>query len=319
MEREIGTLKTWDNEKAYGFIQPHNDNADMFVHGTSLPPHQRRPRPGDVLTYEVAIDEKGRYVASSTKIAGIAWSWFTSVGICLAASLGLYAYLAIQKIVPFTPLSIYLGMSLLTIWAYSHDKRAAQLGHWRIPEMRLHILELLGGWPGAFFAQRYYRHKLRKLSYQIMFWMIVAGHCVLGYYAMRHHEQYQHVVTVNVQSIIHSLRGQFERHSLKTAERAETSHSTTPSRPFSRSRVVPVQNARILGGIVKEIRPQQGVVVALQSGTGSEGIIQKNTLVHNFASTFTPGEHIAVAIQTITIEGKQKHIDLILVENHSRE
>jgi len=52
----------------------------------------------------------------------------------------------------------------------------------------------------------------------------------------------------------------------------------------------------------------------LQSGTGVEGIIDKSTLVNNFATRFTPGERVQVAIHTITIEGKHKRIDLILVE-----
>jgi uncharacterized membrane protein YsdA (DUF1294 family) len=35
------------------------------------------------------------------------------------------------------------------------------------------VLELLGGWPAAFLAQRYIRHKTKKLSYRITFWLII--------------------------------------------------------------------------------------------------------------------------------------------------
>jgi len=49
-------------------------------------------------------------------------------------------------------------------------------GALRIPEFNLHLLELLGGWPGAFLAQRRLRHKCAKARYQIVFWLIVLLH-----------------------------------------------------------------------------------------------------------------------------------------------
>ncbi len=56
---------------------------------------------------------------------------------------------------------------------YAVDKRRAEEGLWRIPEANLHLLELLGGWPGAFLAQRHLRHKCSKGGYQFVFWLIV--------------------------------------------------------------------------------------------------------------------------------------------------
>ena len=43
-------------------------------------------------------------------------------------------------------------------------------------EAQLHLLELLGGWPGALLAQRRLRHKCSKRSYQIVFWLIVLAY-----------------------------------------------------------------------------------------------------------------------------------------------
>jgi len=40
----------------------------------------------------------------------------------------------------------------------------------------LHLLELLGGWPGAFLAQRRLRHKCSKRRYQFVFWLIVLAY-----------------------------------------------------------------------------------------------------------------------------------------------
>jgi uncharacterized membrane protein YsdA (DUF1294 family) len=64
-------------------------------------------------------------------------------------------------------------ISALTYWVYARDKRRAENGEWRVPEARLHLLDLLGGWPGGFLAQRRLRHKCSKGSYQFVFWLIV--------------------------------------------------------------------------------------------------------------------------------------------------
>jgi uncharacterized membrane protein YsdA (DUF1294 family) len=70
----------------------------------------------------------------------------------------------------------YALVSLLTLVVYAWDKRAARRGGRRTPEATLHLLELLGGWPGALVAQRLIRHKNAKPGYQIVFWLIVALH-----------------------------------------------------------------------------------------------------------------------------------------------
>lgn len=88
------------------------------------------------------------------------------------------------------PLAVVLGyglMSLVTFLAYVLDKRAARLGRPRTPENTLHLLELLGGWPGAFVAQRTVRHKNAKAAYQVVFWLIVALHAAAWVAVWRFH------------------------------------------------------------------------------------------------------------------------------------
>ena len=63
--------------------------------------------------------------------------------------------------------------SLVTFTLYASDKRRATRGARRIPEKVLHLCSLLGGWPGAFLAQRLLRHKNAKTSFQVVFWLIV--------------------------------------------------------------------------------------------------------------------------------------------------
>jgi uncharacterized membrane protein YsdA (DUF1294 family) len=65
---------------------------------------------------------------------------------------------------------------------YHRDKKAALRNTRRTPENTLHILSLLGGWPGAFLAQRIFRHKSRKAGFQAVFWItVVANVSVLAW------------------------------------------------------------------------------------------------------------------------------------------
>ena len=77
------------------------------------------------------------------------------------------------------PLLAYTVASLVAFGLYWYDKQQARTGQWRTPENVLHGVELLGGWPGALVAQQLFRHKTRKVSYQVFFWLIVALHQVV--------------------------------------------------------------------------------------------------------------------------------------------
>jgi len=69
---------------------------------------------------------------------------------------------------------IILTFSLLTYLVYAKDKAAATKNTWRVPEKTLHSLSLFFGWPGAMVAQERLRHKTKKMSFRIVFWMTVS-------------------------------------------------------------------------------------------------------------------------------------------------
>lgn len=75
---------------------------------------------------------------------------------------------------------LYLGLtvaaSLVAFVAYGIDKRRAVREQRRIPERVLHLWSLVGGWPGALFGQRVFRHKTQKLAFRLAFWLIVGLH-----------------------------------------------------------------------------------------------------------------------------------------------
>jgi len=73
-------------------------------------------------------------------------------------------------------LAIVVVMSAICFVAYGVDKRRAINGGRRVPERALQILALWGGWPGALLGQRHFRHKTKKLSFLIVFWLVVILH-----------------------------------------------------------------------------------------------------------------------------------------------
>lgn len=73
-------------------------------------------------------------------------------------------------------IGIVLVMSLVSFAVYGFDKHRAIHGGRRVPESTLHMLAFFGGWPGALLAQRMLRHKTKKTSFLIVFWIVVVLH-----------------------------------------------------------------------------------------------------------------------------------------------
>nr|MBX2853107.1 DUF1294 domain-containing protein [Phycisphaeraceae bacterium] len=71
-------------------------------------------------------------------------------------------------------------MSTVTLGFYAWDKRQASKHGWRVPEKRLHLLALLGGWPGALLGQRWLRHKSVKTRFRLVFWLTVFVHITVA-------------------------------------------------------------------------------------------------------------------------------------------
>jgi uncharacterized membrane protein YsdA (DUF1294 family) len=71
----------------------------------------------------------------------------------------------------------YGVLSLVALVLYRADKRAAQDGEWRTRESTLHLVALLGGWPGALAGRRLFRHKTRKQPFVTVLWLTVATNC----------------------------------------------------------------------------------------------------------------------------------------------
>ncbi len=70
-------------------------------------------------------------------------------------------------------------VSSVTFLIFTIDKFQAIRRGRRIPEWFLHLLELLGGWPGSLAAQVLVHHKSRKRSYRLALILIIITHLLM--------------------------------------------------------------------------------------------------------------------------------------------
>ena len=55
-----GTLKTWHDDRGFGFIEPTQGGQEIFVHIKAFPAGTGRPQVGQVLSFEVTLGPNGK-------------------------------------------------------------------------------------------------------------------------------------------------------------------------------------------------------------------------------------------------------------------
>lgn len=183
--RQAGRISEWHDDKGYGFVVPHDGGARAFVHIKAFQVSSRRPARGDLISYVLRTDAKGRVNAVDVRFAGQRVAQPTQrvrlepraesrpiprLALGVMALLAVVAAGALGQIPAIVPL-LYVAMSAVSYLAYWRDKDAANAREWQ--ENSLHLLDLLGGWPGALIAQQQFRHKTIKATFQAVFWTTV--------------------------------------------------------------------------------------------------------------------------------------------------
>ena len=181
--RYQGKITSWKDEQGFGFIRPNGGGPAVFAHIKSFARRGSRPAENDIVTYQLSINEKGQHRAENVayvrdRSSRSSSSSIGTAGLSFAAAfLGVVGVSVLAGKAPFLVFGYYLAVSMLALIVYALDKSAARNNAWRTRESTLHLLGLSGGWPGALLAQRLLRHKSKKETFQVTFWLTVMLNC----------------------------------------------------------------------------------------------------------------------------------------------
>ena len=176
-----GEIIRFDAAKGFGFIKVAGQEKDIFIHQSEVNGGVRL-RDGMRVEFETQSTAKGLR-AVNVRVSGAGapaqvrrsdanpYTLFSIVALVIIGAARALVYFLFGS---FWLLGYLIGINLAAFGLYGYDKSAAQAGRLRVPERVLHGLELFGGTPGAFIAQRVFHHKTRKVSYRIVFWLIFA-------------------------------------------------------------------------------------------------------------------------------------------------
>jgi len=188
MNIEIGTVLDWHDEKGFGFIAPKSGGKKVFFHINDYSHRHKRPLKNLKVQYFLSTDQKGRHCAIDVApIRGHKNNGYEvrqkllSLTIFFLFSTALYFLYSFNKI-PLEIVYVYGVSSILSFMMYAKDKNAAEVGKWRTPESTLHLLSIVGGWPSAKIAQSFLRHKSKKMSFRVTYWVTVCINCSALYW-----------------------------------------------------------------------------------------------------------------------------------------
>ena len=179
--RRDGVITEWRPRSPFGYAE--SDGERVFLHIRNFAVRCKWPEESDRVSFESGLDPEGRPCALKIVLeeSGSVLNWRHVVTVVVL--LALPAAAAPRMAEWLSPWWIALcavitsGLAVLNLWL---DKRFAITARSRVPEATLHLLELTGGWPGSFVAQRVFRHKISKRGYQVLFWLIVAIYQLLA-------------------------------------------------------------------------------------------------------------------------------------------
>jgi len=179
-----GKLKSWNDDRGFGFIDPIQGGQEIFVHITAFGQLRDRPQLNDLVWFEVEPGPRGKKRARNVEFVRRAPTASdlqresqelrgAASLVAIAGFVLLYVIVGILWQPPIVVAAIYVVVSAVTYLTYARDKLAAQRGSWRTREETLHLLAFAGGWPGALIAQQHLRHKSIKPHFRVVFWWTV--------------------------------------------------------------------------------------------------------------------------------------------------
>src|SRR5829696_7435296 len=132
-----GMLKSWNDERGFGFLEPLQGGEDLFVHIKAFRVRTGRPQVGQAVSFEVELGPQGRKRAknvepframrpSRTKPRESPTPRGTATLLALPLFVILYLVVSILWNPPLIIAAIYVVASLVTYLVYAEDKSAAR-------------------------------------------------------------------------------------------------------------------------------------------------------------------------------------------------
>jgi uncharacterized membrane protein YsdA (DUF1294 family)/cold shock CspA family protein len=191
-----GVIKTWDDVRGAGTIEPLRGGDEIAVHITAFARGQPRPRVRQRVSFEVELSHDGSKRASAVRIhenvrPSAAPSRSVRTGaprwpgvLAVLAFMALYAMATMRGQVAPAVGIVYLALSLLAFGAMVQDKTAVRTRRTRVPDQLWLLLAVTGGWPGMLLAVLVLGHEPgRRLSRAALWLAVLANVAVFAFFA----------------------------------------------------------------------------------------------------------------------------------------
>ena len=194
-----GLLQDWNDDKGYGFVVVDGHSKQVFFHINDYIELNGRPKNGMKMRFN-AKQEGGRWraeavqclsapaaIAKNRRHRGQLQGEPIKIIVAVLVALLFLAYIShYNKAVALWMLVV----SVVSFVTYRTDKQAALKNAWRVPENKMHFLDLIGGWPGGLIARQLWRHKTTKTSFVVTFWLTVIINIIASNWLMRYAANY---------------------------------------------------------------------------------------------------------------------------------
>jgi uncharacterized membrane protein YsdA (DUF1294 family) len=192
----LGRVSQWDAAKGLGFVQAQNDGTKLLLRRADMAGRLRArgPSVGESVRF---VPLKSGAQLRATQVHTLAPAPAPSAAprprkpasaraqssmrlLVIPAFAVVLGALHLQWPLPRPVPVLYGALSMALFAVYAIDKWLSRRdGMSRVAETSLHLIALMGGWPGALLAQHILRHKTAKPAFLRATWAMVAANILL--------------------------------------------------------------------------------------------------------------------------------------------